>query len=129
MRWQNNISLLLLILGMRTADAQDSLSTGLLKEQLSPITSLRDGIYASPSLRAWQRQYNYAQLGVSFRNYNQDRYLQQEGSGQRVLTLHSETYLRQNGTTTLWGNATYHNRKLKRYGSMKPRITNWFILM
>jgi hypothetical protein len=114
MRWQYKISLVLLILGTRTADAQDSLSAPLLAEQLSPVTTLRDGIYASPSLRALQRQYNYAQIGASFRNHNQNLYLQQEGSGQRVLTLHSETYLRQNASTTLWGNATYHNRNLKK---------------
>lgn len=132
MRWQNKISVLLLILGIRTADAQDSLSTSLLAEQLSPVTTLRDGIYASPSLRTWQRQYNYSQIGTSFRNNKQQLYQQQEGSGQQVLTIHTETWLRQNASTTLWGNATYHNRNLKKvrfnetsdYNLVYPYVTS-----
>lgn len=113
MRWQHNISVCLLILGCRVAVAQDSLSAGL-QEQLSPVTQLRDGIYASPSLRAWQRQYNYSQIGASYRKYEQDLYQQQEGSGQRIMAIHSETYLRQNATTTLWGQASYNNRRLEK---------------
>jgi len=132
MRWQNRIFLLFLILGIRSADAQDSLATSLSGEQLSPVITLRDGIYASPSLRAWQRQNNYSQIDASFLNNNQQLYLQQEGSGQQVLTVHTETYLRQNATTTLWGNATYHNRNLKKvrfnetsdYNLVYPYVTS-----
>lgn len=113
MRWQYKISVCLLILGFRMAEAQDSLSAAL-QEQLSPVTSLHDGIYASPSLRVWQRQNNYSQIGAIYHDYKQDRYLQQEGSGQRIFTVHSETYLHQNATTTLWGNATYHNRRIEK---------------
>lgn len=113
MHWKHKISMLLLILGVRYTNAQDSLTNALLREQLSPVTSLRDGIYASPALKTWQRQNNYSQLNASYRKYDQELYLQQEGSGQQVLTIHSESYLRQNANTTLWGNATYHNRQLK----------------
>lgn len=101
-----------MILGAGTATAQDSLLGKLVEEQTSPITVLRDELYASPALKAWQRQYTYSRLSASFGKHEQDLYLQQEGSGRQQLNVHSETYLRGKSNTTLWGKAYYINEKL-----------------
>lgn len=101
-----------MILGAGTAAAQDSLSGKLVREQTSPLTVLRDELYMSPALKAWQRQYTYSRLSASFGKHEQDLYLQQEGSGRQQLNVHSETYLRGKGNTTIWGKAYYINEQL-----------------
>lgn len=101
-----------MILGAGTAAAQDSLSRELVIEQTSPLTLLRDELYTSPALKAWQRQYTYSRLSASFGKHEQDLYLQQEGSGRQQLNVHSETYLRRKGDITLWGRAYYTSEKL-----------------
>ncbi|MGN6510957.1 MAG: DUF6850 family outer membrane beta-barrel protein, partial [Chitinophaga sp.] len=101
-----------MILGAGTAAAQDSLSGKLAREQTSPVTELRDELYMSPALKAWQRQHTYGRLSATFGKYGQDLYLRQEGSGRQQLNVHSETYLRGKNNTTLWGKAYYINEKL-----------------
>lgn len=101
-----------MVLGAGTAAAQDSLSGKLAREQTSPVTELRDELYMSPALKAWQRQHTYGRLSVSLGKHGQDLYLRQEGSGRQQLNVHSETYLRGKNNTTLWGKAYYINEKL-----------------
>lgn len=100
-----------MILGAGSAAAQDSLSR-LVREQTSPVTELRDEVYASPALKAWQRQYTYSRLQASYGKNEQDLYLQQEGSGRQQLNVHSETYLKGKGNMTIWGQAYYLNEQL-----------------
>nr|WP_209146470.1 DUF6850 family outer membrane beta-barrel protein [Chitinophaga chungangae] len=101
-----------MILGAGTAAAQDSLSEKLVREQTSPVTVLRDELYTSPALKAWQRENTYSRLSASFGKHEQDLYLQQEGSGKQQLDVHSETYLRGKDNTTIWGKAYYISEKL-----------------
>lgn len=111
MRWQLNIlTVTILSLGL-AAKAQDSSLVPLIKEQTSAVVEIRDELYASPALRAYQRQNSYAQLAASFRRYTQNLYLQQEGSGKQTFTVHSETYQKYSKDLTLWGNAYYNSQQ------------------
>ena len=112
MHWQLNIFTFTILSLSLTAKAQDSTIAPLVKEQTSAVVELRDDIYASPALRAYQRQNNYAQLAASFRRYTQHLYLQQEGRGNQNFTVHSETYQKLPKGLTLWGNAYYSSQRL-----------------
>lgn len=113
MYWRPTIILtfLYLVAGI-AAGAQDSIPVRLIWEQTSPVVQLRDELYASPSMRVYQRENTYSALSAAFRKYNQDLYLQQEGSGRQTFTVHSETYLKPKEELTLWGKAYYNNERL-----------------
>ncbi|MGX5820907.1 DUF6850 family outer membrane beta-barrel protein [Chitinophaga lutea] len=98
--------MVILAAGWHGAAAQDS-TQARLREQTSPQTVVRDEVYASPALRAYQRQYKYASLYAAFRKSEQDLYLQQEGSGRQTFAIRAEAWQRPNAALTLWGKAGY----------------------
>ncbi len=107
--------LLLIFLGVGNTYAQDSLLTKTRNlENISPLTSVREEIYASPALRPYYRITNYGLLAATIDHADQDLYLRQEGSGQKSLKINSESFLKDLKGTTLWGKAHYINQETKK---------------
>ncbi|RAJ10872.1 hypothetical protein LX64_00479 [Chitinophaga skermanii] len=112
MRWSFIITILVLGTAVK-ASAQDSIPTKLWKEQASPVTYVRDDVYSNPALKSYQRVNTYSLIAASYRKSQQDLYLQQLGSGAAGLHVHSETYLKPNERTTLWGKAYYTTQTIE----------------
>lgn len=95
--------------------AQDTASyVGKIVEQVSPLVSQRDEMYASPALRPFYRSYNYALLAANLEKLDKDLYIQQEGSGYHTLKINSESFIKNITGISLWGKAFYNNEKIKR---------------
>lgn len=108
------ITVVVLFLSIGTTYAQDTTLNAIaqLNENLSPVVRLKDEFYISPALKIYQRKYSYSLLAADYFKQQRDLYISQEGKGRGGLSVHSESYLKNNANSALWGNAYYTNEKI-----------------
>ncbi|HMR83663.1 MAG TPA: hypothetical protein PKE30_11045 [Niabella sp.] len=84
-----------------------------LQEQLALTYNAQKNFYRSAALRTWQNQFNHSSLHLNYFNNASDIYLPQLGSGADGFSIASESFKKLQQGLTLWGNASYKNKKIR----------------
>ena len=65
--------------------------------------------YSNPALRQWQQDYNFSALSAGYLYDCGDKAVDvQRGKGLSLWGVNADSYIK-HGSSTLWGNASYHN--------------------
>ncbi|MFT3904597.1 MAG: hypothetical protein QM727_15605 [Niabella sp.] len=105
-----------LLLGVGHLHAQDNDTTAKLAllEQMVLFNNARNDFYNSAGLKTWQSEFSYSSIKVDYFNNNSDTYLPQSGSGSKGFTVTSNSFKKLQTNLTLWGSASYENKKIRK---------------
>ncbi len=104
--------LIVFTLSMTIIYAQDSTIISDISREISPMTTLTEEYYSSPSLKSYERPNSFSKLETNYLYAKQDLFLRQEGSGNQGFRVVANSYLKNNAKSTLWGEAYYLNQKV-----------------
>ena len=94
--------------------AQDSLRLfQKLEHQYSRERQLLPQFYHTPASRLGYGKFSFSDLNIGYENEEKKIYRQQEGSGEKNLSIKVNSFQKTNENRSIWGNTGYQNMKLK----------------